>query len=211
MGYALLRACLDDLEATGQLRAHRRRDRSASGSGRDPAPRLSGRRAGDLLRPRQGLPVSDGQQPVRHAGARALHLSRLAGGRAAAGRAQGRSRRSLARRPLAACRHCCRRCGTCCRSASLRGPVLADETTIDRAAAAQVAGPTTAARSSRCRRSIPKTPTTRAGDARTSACIACSFPAAQYQPNARSACTIRFIAASACIMRPRFAAASRCG
>ena len=63
------------------------------------------------------------------------------------------------------------------------GPVLAHETTIDQLAASCNRGPTTAARSSRCRRSTPKTPTGPAGGIRTWACIACSSPADSIEPN----------------------------
>ncbi len=45
------------------------------------------------------------------------------------------------------------------------------------------AGRTTAGRSSRCRWSTPRTPISRAGDIRTSACTACSSPAASMPPN----------------------------
>ena len=92
MGYRTLRACIDDLAATGQLRridqeidphleaaAIHRRVFQAGG------PALYFAR-------REGLPVSDGQQPVRHARAGAVSVSRHARLGATVGRAQGRSR-----------------------------------------------------------------------------------------------------------------------
>ena len=51
------------------------------------------------------------------------------------------------------------RSGTCCRGASVAGRSSTHQTTIDRLPAAPVAGRWTAGRSSRCRRSTPRTPT----------------------------------------------------
>src|SRR5262249_4023407 len=57
---------------------HRRRDRPVSGDGRDPPPRLSGRRAGAALHAPEGLRLSDGQQLVRHHRTHPLPLPRYA-------------------------------------------------------------------------------------------------------------------------------------
>ena len=91
--YRNLRQCVDDLEATGQLR---RIDAPV-----DPnleAAEIQRRvfRAGGpalLLDERRRLPVPDALQPVRHDGADAIHLPRFVGTAEATRRAAGRSGR----------------------------------------------------------------------------------------------------------------------
>ena len=72
------------------------------------------------------------------------------------------------------------------------------------------AGRTTAERSSRCRSATPKTSISRALRTPISACTASSFRAAVMFPIAKSACTIKFIAASASITRRPCGPGSRC-
>ena len=76
MGYRTLRECVDDLERHGQLVRIDAEVDARLEVGRDSAARLCRRRAGAALHAREGLPLPDGEQPVRHDGARAVHVSR---------------------------------------------------------------------------------------------------------------------------------------
>ncbi len=67
------------------------RGRRPAGSGRDPSPRVCRRRTGRALHASEGLPLPDGEQPVRHDGACPLHVPRQPGSRAATGGAEARS------------------------------------------------------------------------------------------------------------------------
>ena len=160
---------------------HRAADRSAPRSGRDPAPRVPRRRAGDLLRQRQGLPLPHGQQPVRHDGRDAIPLPRLAADARAAGRAGGRSGRpaaapaavpGLRRRgrpgtPGRSGPHRARCWPTKPRSTNCRNSFVARRRRrLHHAAAGLHRG--------------PRTP--RAWRTRTWACTACRFPAASTSP-----------------------------
>ena len=177
-------------------------------SRRDSAARLSSRRARDLFRPREGLPLSDGQQPVRHDGAGAVHLSRHARRGAAVGGAQSRSRSawppavapagllpSLWNMPARAGSRpvrCWRRWRR-----SIELPQL--ESWPDDGGAFIT---------------LPQVYTEdadRPGWRRSNlGMYRVQLSGGQYEPNARSGCTTRFIAASACTTRRRSAAASRC-
>ena len=154
------------------------------------------------LRARQGLPLPDGQQPVRHPRAHALPVPRHARRRPPPGRAEGRPGGVLrsGRGATATCRctlwHLRPKCVR-------RGPVLAHADDDQPAAAAGLLAAATAGRSSRCRRSTPRTPTGPAGGTPTSACTACSSPATSTRRTARSACTTRSTAASASTTRRR--------
>ena len=90
MGYASLRHCVADLERTGQLVRIGDRDRSIPRSRGDSPAGLRRRRAGHPVRARQGLRISDGQQPVRHARAHSLSLPRHADGGRPARRTEDR-------------------------------------------------------------------------------------------------------------------------
>ena len=209
MGYRTLRACLNDLEATGQLV-----------------------RIDEEIDPH--LEAAEIQRRVFQAGGPALYFARVKGcrfpmvsnlfgtmdrvrfifrdyarQRAAAGRAEGRSRPAgpptvASGRPAAA------RCGTCGRGACQSRPVLAHETTIDQLAAAAVVA--------RRRRGVHHAAAglhRRPRPAGLAALEPGHVPRAAFRRpvssrTARSACTTRSIAASACITRRPFAAASRC-
>ena len=88
----------------------------------------------------------------------------------------------------------------CCRAASEAAPCWRAPATSPSCRSSR-AGPTTAARSSRCRRSTPRIPSDPARCARTWACTACSCRATATSPTARLACTTRSTAASACTTR----------
>ena len=99
-------------------------------------------------------------------------------------------------------------------AAAAAGAVGADPGAPDRASTScrrSSAGRWTAGRSSRCRRSTPRTPTGPAWRGRTWGCTGSSSPATSTSRTARSACTTRSTAASACTTRRRSGGASRCG
>ena len=212
MGYRTLRACLNDLEATGQLV-----------------------RIEQEIDPH--LEAAEIQRRVFRAGGPAVYFARVKGcrfpmvsnlfgtmervrfifrdsldARAAAGRA---ARPIPARLPGGRWRIARPAAGAVAHAAAARvaaGRCWRSETTIDQLAAVASRGPTTAGRSSRCRRSTPKTPTGPGWRHSNLGMYRVQLSGGQYRAEPRkSGCTIRFIAASACIMRRRCAAASRCG
>ena len=201
MGYRTLAECVDDLRRHGQL------VRSTPRSTRTSKPRRSSAgstrpRARPCSSARQGDAVPDGRQPVRHARADAVPVPRHARRRPPPRRAEGRPARAL-QAPLALSRRAVRRRCTCCRRRVRAGPILAHDDDARPAAAAPVAGRATAGRSSRCRRSTPRTPTGPAGGSRTWACTASSSRATSTSRTARSGCTTRSTAASASTTRRR--------
>ena len=181
MGYRSLAQCVHDLEQTGRLVADRRRDRPLPGSRRDPAPGLPGGGAGGPVPAGQGDGVPDGRQPVRHDRADPVPLPRHPRGRPPAGRAEGQPAGAL-RASLAVSR----RAADGPAPAAEAGPARADPGPHDDdrpAAAAPVVAAATAGRSSRCRRSTPRTPTGPAWRGRTWGCTGSSSRATQYEPN----------------------------
>ena len=209
MGYRNLRTASPTSNAPASSSASRRRSiptwkwpRSSGASTQAGGPAL-------LLRRRQGLRLSDGRQPVRHPRAHPLPVPRYPRRRAPSRRTEDRSGGVLeaARGATATCRGAL--LAHAAASSCSSGPILAHADDDQPAAAAASAGRATAGRSSRCRRSTPRTPTGPAGGTPTSACIACSCRATSTSPTARSACTTRFIAASACITPRRCDGACR--
>ena len=72
-----------------------------------------------------------------------------------------------------------------------RGPVLAQQTTIDQLPQLK-SWPDDGGPYITCRRSTPRTPTSRGWPTRTWGCTACNWPAGGTPPTARSGCTTRF-------------------
>ena len=209
MSYRSLRECVDDLERHRPARAHRVAGRRPPRGRGDPPPRLRRRRAGGVLRQRHGLPVPDGQQPVRHDGAHAVDVPRRARRRSSGwSQLEGESA-SGAAAAVAVLAGAARRPLHAAEVTSASGPVLAEQTTRQRAAAAaELAARRRAVRHAAAglHRRRP-----RAGAA---ALEPRHVPrAARRQPvrsaTAKSACTTRFTAASASITRRRCARASR--
>ena len=208
VGYRSLAECVRDLERDKTARRHRPGGRPLSGSRRHPAAGLSGGRTGLAVSPGQGDGVPGPGQPVRHARAGEVHLSRRTRVGAQAGRAQGRSGLrwprtlgDIAARPRTLWR-------LLAPARAVRadpGPPDRDRSTAANPVLADGRRPVRHA----CRRSIPKTPTGRACDGRTWGCTGSSSRATSTSRTARSDFITRSIAGSACTTRRRSAAASR--
>ena len=78
MGYRSLQECLADLERTGQLVRIEQEIDPYLEAAEIQRRVYQVRRPGPAVRPRQGLPLPDGQQPVRHHRTDALPLPRHA-------------------------------------------------------------------------------------------------------------------------------------